>query len=70
MPHADAPVKEWSELIRRLAAEKGKWKKIKAGGGSSYLNNSQTSKKIFLCFKESHGKKPNDLHLIEKAPKK
>lgn len=56
--HVDAPVKEWSGPVRRLAAKKSKWKRIEFSGGSSYLDNFQTSKKYSYVLKNYMGKNP------------
>lgn len=45
MSHSSAPVKEWPEPAGEKADEMGKWKKIEVGPRSSYLDNSQISKK-------------------------
>lgn len=58
VPPVDAFVKEWSGPMGRLVAEKGKWKMIEVGGGSSYLDNSQTSKKYLYVSKNYMGKNP------------
>lgn len=51
IPPTDAPVIDWSGPVGRSAAEKGKWKKIEVGEGSSYLFNSQTSKQYYYVSK-------------------
>lgn len=69
VPHFDAPIREWSGPIGKIAVEKGKWKKIEVGGASFYLDNSQNSKKHSYVSKNYMVKKPNDSHPMDEASK-
>lgn len=69
MPHSNTLIKEWPGPMERLTTKKGKRKKIEVNWGSSYLDNSHTSKKYSYVLKNYMGKITGS-HPMEEAPEK
>lgn len=55
---SNVSLRQWFGPARRLTADKEKWKLVEVGVGSSYLDNSHTSKKYSYISKNYLGKNP------------